>query len=845
MIVSLNWLKKYTTIDVSVSELTTLIGERLVEIESVTDLGTWYSGIVIARVETVEKHPDADKLNVVTIDDGGVTKDIERLENSHIQVVCGAPNVRKGMMVAWMPPGGILPSTASDPQPVVLKARELRGVISNGMLASGKELVINNEHDGILEIEGNFEVGTSFAKAYELNDYLFDIENKSLTHRPDCFGLIGFAREVSAIMGQPFKSPDWLFALDPKLVEAQTVEGVSEPKVTIADDGLCPRYEAVVVKGVDSVKPSPHIIQSYLKRLGVRPISAAVDVTNYLMITTSHPLHAFDYDAFLRIQNDGKEPKIIVRAAIEGEKLTLLDGRTVTLSHDDILICAGEQPVGLAGAMGGAETEVTSTTKNILLESATFNLYNLRNTSMRHGIFSDAVTRFTKGQPALQTAPVLASAVRMLCDITGGTRASQIIDSFPGRAEPNAVSVSLTQINQILGSSLTMEKVKETLINIEMTIRPIDDDSLLVMPPYWRADLHISEDIVEEIGRINGFDTLEALLPSRPYTAVMQNQFDIVRSSVRSQLVRMGANEVLTYNFVPAKLFQRALQNPEFAFKIVNALSPELQLYRTSLTPSLLDKVHQNIKLGYDRFALFEMNKVHIKGAVDPVEPELPYEHPRLSLVLAATDKAAQVLYGGASYYQAKHFLDGILQKLHINYSLQPLSDLSPTTDVVVQSLIAPYEPKRSAVITASEGKVIGVIGEYKKSVSEAFKLPVWCAGFELATDELFNVASIKPSYEPLSKFPGTEQDICLRVESDITYIQLLSIVTGALESQPYSSSVQPIDIYQKEGDNEYMQITFRISLNNPDATMTTEAASKAIDRVVDVAENSLKAERI
>lgn len=831
MIISVNWLKKYTDITLPIDELTSLIGERLVEIEGVVDLGARYRSITIARIAHVYSHPNADKLHVVEIDDGGVVADVSRLENGFIQVVCGAPNVRQDMLVAWIPPGATVPASFTEAEPFVLSARELRGVMSNGMLASGKELAINNDHDGIAEIEGGYHPGASFAESFELNDYLLDIENKSLTHRPDCFGVIGFAREVAAIQGKPFRSPDWLLATEPRLAEVVSVEGIRQPTITIEDAQLCARYEAVVIANVDSHKQSPLVIQSYLKRVGIRPISAVVDVTNYLMLTTGHPLHAFDYDALMRVQGDGDEPHITVRSARKGEQLKLLDKRTVTLSEGDIVICTGEVPVGLAGAMGGVETEVTTATKNILVESATFNLYNLRTTSMRHGIFSDAVTRFTKGQAAEQTAPVLASATRMLCDIAGGQRASEIVDVYPARQEIDAIPITISHINATLGAELSAELIKQTLISIECTVTPGDDDALLVTPPYWRADMHIPEDIIEEIGRLRGFSTLIPVLPVRPYVAVRPGKAEIFREKMRHILVRAGSNEVLTYSFIPEKLMMAAGQTSNNAYRVVNALSPELQFYRTSLLPSVLDKVNQNVRSGFDSFGLFEFNKVHIKGMLDDNDNNLPQESYRLAHVIAASDKAALESYRGAPYYQARHYADYVLRSNHVNYRMVQLAGFSDETEFPAQwaALAAPFEPKRSAVIVADDGVVIGVVGEFKKSVASNLKLPVWCAGFELLLEKVMEVSSDTPNYKPLSKYPGTERDVCLRVAREIYYQQLLDAVSDELKNHPFESQVTPVDIYQKTRDDEFKQITIKLSLTDQSKTITATEANDVV----------------
>ena len=433
MIISVNWLKQFTPIDMPINELATLIGSRLVEIEEVIDLGVKYKGVVVAKVVECAKLEGSDHLNVTKIDDGGMAQGVERDENGLVQVVCGAPNVRAGMLVAWLPPNSVVPETVNDKEPFVLGARKLRGAMSNGMLASAKELDLFDDHTGILEVDKDCAPGSSFAEVYELDDYLLDIENKSLTHRPDTFGIIGFAREVAAIQGKAFQTPDWLKALEPAFDVEQS--GLDAPKVSIDDPQLSDRYQAVILSGTDGAVHSPVQVQTYLARVGVRPISAVVDVTNYLMMLTGQPLHAFDYDKVLAAS--GGDAHIHVRAGREKETLDLLDGRTVELTPDDIVIAAGETAIGLAGAMGGANTEIDDSTKNIILESATFNLYNLRATQMRHGIFSEAITRFTKGQPAELTAPVLARAVELLRNHASATLVTAPADAYPGRRELN------------------------------------------------------------------------------------------------------------------------------------------------------------------------------------------------------------------------------------------------------------------------------------------------------------------------------------------------------------------------------------------------------------------------
>ncbi len=819
MIISVNWLKKFTDIDLSIDELATLIGARLVEIEAVLDLGAKYQGSIVAKVVSCERVEGSDHLSVTKLDDGGKTPDVERDDNGHVQVVCGAPNIRAGLMVAWLPPGSTVPNTVSTAEPFVLDARKLRGVMSNGMIASARELALYDEHEGILELDADLAAGTSFAEAYELNDYLLDIENKSLTHRPDTFGIIGFAREVAAIAGKAFHTPDWLRNPEPALPIVDTPNAVTAPTVTIDDPELSLRYQAIVVSDVNNNATSPLAMQSYLARVGVRPVSAVVDVTNYLMMLTGQPLHAFDYDKLVAV--GGGKADIHVRAGRTDETLKLLDGRTITLTPADIVIAAGETAVALAGAMGGADTEIDENTKNVILESATFNLYNLRTTQMRHGIFSEAITRFTKGQPAELAAPVLVEAVRLLVDHTSAHVASPPIQAYPGKREIPVITIKAETVNQILGSDLTMDTMIQTLEHVEFDVS-LSDDTLAIKYPYWRADIHIPEDIVEEVGRLQGFDTITPNLPSRDFTAVRPTSFDEVRSSIRRLLARAGANEVLTYSFVHGDVLTKAAQKLEDSYRITNSLSPSLQYYRQTLTPSLLGLVHPNIKQGYDNLALYELNKTHPKthGMTDE---GVPGEADMLALVIASKNPQA-----GAPYYRAKKVLDYLGESLGLELLYTPI-DTDPNYPVT-----APFEYRRAALVTdKTTAAFLGIVGEYKKSTARGFKLPEYAAGFELSTTTLASaVAQRSSGYTPISRYPSSERDICFQVSQDVAYGHIVAAAADALSTQELESHITPFDIYQPDG-SATKNITVRLTLTSHQKTLTGVEVAGVVDAVI------------
>jgi len=467
MKVSLNTIKQFIDFELPpVTELVERINQQLGGVEEVIDLAAKYKGIVIAKVVTCQPHPDSDHLHVCTIDPGDalLPSSIQRLPSNYIQVVCGAPNVRAGMFVAWLPPGSTVPASY-DKDPSVLDVRKLRGIESNGMLASAAELAIGDNHEGILEIDPaewkptdqKIVPGADFAEVFGLDDTIIDIENKMFTHRPDCFGQLGVAREIAGILGHEFKSPDWyLRAPEFKLADQLqlTVFNEAEEKV--------PRFMAVAIKGV-SIQPSPLWLQCALVALGSKPINNIVDVTNYVMLLTAQPLHAYDYDK-LRGQTLG------VRMGKPGEKLPLLNGKTYDVTPDDIVIVDGEGPVGMGGIMGGGNSEVSAATKNIVLECATFDMYTIRKTSMRHGLFTDAVTRFNKGQSPLQNPMCLQLAMQSVFDTAGGDQASDVFDLHSKLRGQPVMTVETQFVNDRLGLRLSGSEIAKMLQCVELIL---------------------------------------------------------------------------------------------------------------------------------------------------------------------------------------------------------------------------------------------------------------------------------------------------------------------------------------------------------------------------------------
>lgn len=840
MKISLQWAQYFSNVDlrtISDELLVSKIGSQIGEVEGVEDWGKKYKGVVVAKVVSCEPHPNADKLHVCRIDDGGVVEGVERDTEGLVQVVCGAPNVTKDVLVAWLPPGATVPSTL-EKDPFVLEARELRGVVSNGMLASLKELGIADDHSGILLIDSE-EVGTElakpgtpFEKLYGLDDLVIDIENKMFTHRPDCFGVLGVAREIAGIQSLSFESPKW-YTTSPQF---STPDLLPLRVMNEAPDSVY-RFMAVAMKNVRMI-PSPIWLQAGLTRVGIRPINYLVDLTNFYMHLTGQPMHAYDYDKVKALS--GENATLVAREATKSEKLTLLSGKEVLIDAPSLVIATDKEVIGLAGVMGGANTEVDETTTNIILECASFDMYSIRRTAMKYGLFTDAVTRFTKGQSPLQNDYILAKIMDDIIQNTGAEQASVVYDLHNELPSSPAVTVSTEFINDRLGSELSSEQIAKLLQNVEFSVATNDAIGLSVTAPFWRTDIEQPEDIVEEVGRLYGYDNLPIQLPTRSSSPSRQSTILALKSRIRSALTSAGANEVLTYSFVHGDLLEKVSQPVDQAYKLTNAISPDLQYFRLSIIPSLLDKVYMNVRAGFDEFGIFELNKSHVKQhGLD--ELQVPKEIEATAFVFAASDKHAKQLSGSAFYY-ARAYLDEMARQLGLKLVYDAIDEES------AYPVAQPFDQTRSAMVRDSRtGTVLGMIGEFKQSTLRSLKLPKFTAGFELGTDLLLGCVEDHVEYMPLSKFPSTEQDICLQVDSSTTYAALQGCILDALafiaKEKQYRFVLTPVDVYRTEASSQ-KNITFRITLSHPERTLVTQEINELLEHISTEAHDRLAATR-
>ena len=837
MKVSLNLIKQLINFELpSVDELVARVNQQLGGVEEVIDLKAKYGGARIVRVVGCEKHPNADRLSVTKIDDGGVA-DVPRDDNGYVQVVCGAPNVHADMWAIWLPPKSTVPASFDDAEPFVLDARPLRGILSQGMLAAADELAIGTDHEGIIEINERdipagvtLQAGASFAEVFGLDDYVLEIENKMFTHRPDCFGQLGVAREIAGIFHQRFTSPDW-YEQDQQFADANDLE------LTVENDApeLARRFMAVTIRDV-SVRPSPLWLRCQLVAMGGKPINNIVDATNYVMFMTAQPTHAYDYDKL-------RGHKLGVRMAHDGEKVGLLNGKEYELTVDDIVIADGEGVIGLAGIMGSVDTEVSAETKNIVLECANFDMYALRRTAMRHGIFTDALTRFNKGQSPLQNAVIL----KQLMNMVGGVQASEVFDLkqfdgymddyFDGKYMPANIDIDNKFINERLGSDLSDDNICELLNSVEIHSHSMEKESgyICIQVPFWRTDLELSEDIVEEVGRLYGFDRLPRHLPERSIKPAPKNEHRKLKQGIRQSLSRAGANEVLTYSFVHERVLKNSDQDPSRAYRLSNALSPDLQYYRIGILPSLLDKVHANIKSGHDEFMLFEIGKIHDKK-LGFNDENLPIEKTFIDGVYA--NKKPQV---GAPFYKVRKIAERLMKDLSVEVDFVKIAESDG-------DIPAPFDAKRSAWIVAKNGDNLGIVGELVQSVRRNFKLPDYTAAFSIDIEKLQENLSKNQyyNYQPLSRFPSTARDISLKMDSNVDYAKVYACAEEVAKKHgELQISITPIAIYQPKNDDSTKTVTLNVKFTSAERTLEDKDIAPIIEEIAAMAAEEFDAAQV
>lgn len=697
------------------------------------------------------------------------------------------------------------------------------------MLASEKELGISSDHDRVMTLDLDCKPGQDVANVLGLNDYILEVENKTLTIRPDTFGLIGISRDISGFLNLPFTTPDWL--KNPSKIKPKELKKEKLPlKILNKTQRLCPRYMAITMGDV-KIEPSPLWLKIFLSSLGIKPINNVVDITNYLMILTGQPLHAFDYDKVISKDLHYKSKAIItIRTAKAGEKLTTIDQKTRELNEKTVVICDSQNPIAIGGVMGGFETEIDKNTKNIIIESANFDLYNIRKTSMALGLVTDAVTRFSKGQDPNLCEPVLYKATELIKEICNGEIASNIQDNYLELPKPHRLTFSVEYFQKHTNLKLQKDEILRMLSNIEIKeISTKDKDLITLEIPTYRQDLKIPEDIHEEIARLHGYTNIELTLPKREITSTPSNNSIEFDKNLRTILKGLGANELLTYNFINEKLYKNCDLEIKNCYRITNPLSPELEYMRSSLIPSLLEKVNLNINNGYEEFALFEINKIHNKLDFSKKE-QLPIENKVLSMIF--TKNTTNL------YYHIKYYLDSLFKELKIqNIDYENLSnakiELLPNH---IKILTPMFDINKSAIISSqiNEKKIyLGIIGQPNLNIQKKLKLIQPVGILELNLNKLRIIKKQKVQRINFSKYPKISQDLCFVLNKEIPYSILQERISTILHRRKLNFILEPIDIYQEKNEQEQKQITIRLILQHKEKTLK-EKDIKSIREIIE-----------
>ncbi|MGH2633299.1 MAG: phenylalanine--tRNA ligase subunit beta, partial [Tepidiformaceae bacterium] len=604
MKLSLNWLRDFVDVDLPASELARRLIDATAEVESWETIGAQWDPerIRVAEVVAVEAHPNADRLRLATVDTG----------HGRRQVVCGAPNLAVGQKVAFATEGALLIDGHTG-QPAKLKLRPIRGVESAGMVLSEKELGLSEDHDGILVLPDNAPPGRPLVE--QLGDIIFDIS--TWANRADLLGVLGFAREVAVLTGAKLREPDRTHGESPKPVPAAIDVSIEAPD-------LCPRFTASVVEHV-TIGPSPAWMQERLIRMGMRPINNVVDITNYVMLETGQPLHAYDYDAV-------RAKRIVVRRAKPGEHLLTLDGVDRPLDPEMLLICDGGGPVGIAGIMGGGESEVTATTKSILVEVANFKPGSIRHTSGQLKLRTEASLRFEKGIGPGVAEYAHHRALNLFEQLAGGRVASEFVDVYPGAKPQRTINLPDARIEQVLGIAIPVDDAVRILTGLGFGC-DVASGSYNVQPPAWRPDVELADDVIEELGRIYGYENLPATMLRGSLPPVEPQPLEELRERVRDLAVSLGFQEIITYTLTGESRLERVV-DPSDARRmaplgVVNPVAAQHTYLRTSLRAGLLETYSANRRHHDGSLRLVEIGFEYL-----PVEADLPQERPVLCALM-------------------------------------------------------------------------------------------------------------------------------------------------------------------------------------------------------------------
>lgn len=803
MRVPLSWLKNYVPCDLPANELAhrlTMAGNEVGDVEIVgADLDP--ERLVVGHVLSVVPHPNADRLKLPTVDIGN---------GETATVVCGAPNVAAGQKIAFAKEGAMLINPRSG-KPDALKAATIRGVRSAGMVCSPLELGISDDHEGILVLDDDAPVGVPLAEY--IGDAVLDVE--VTPNRPDCLSILGIAHEVAALTGGTVTEPDLSYPEDDTPIE-------SLAKVEIADPNLCFRYTATLIHNIE-IAESPQWMQNALTKAGLRPINNIVDITNYVMLEYGQPLHAFDFGKV-------RDSTIIVRAARPGETLVTLDGATRALRPPMLCIADTQDAIGLAGIMGGANTEIDESTTAVLLESANFHAINTRRTRFALRMDSEASYRFERGIRPELAPRGLRRATQLMLQLAGGTASKGILDIYPDATPMPSVHISRHRIRQVLGVDYTMQRVHKTLESLgferdrapesimptmdAFTVgsAPQSDNVIWMKPPYWRSDITIEDDLVEELARIIGYESIPTTMLSTPIPHGQPQASRVFREGVKDILTAAGMRETISYSLVSENMLKRVGVDAgkTDVMRIANPMSSEFTLLRTSLRASVLSTLANNRRvLQTEGIRIYEIGSVYLPKE-EARERDLPDEREMLVGVLCGPrfPISWNAPQGDMGFYDGKGVLECLFAELRAEVRYEAYD-----SDPILRH-------GRTAQLLCGNAPV-GVIGEVRQAALERFDID----GAPVALFEI-DLAAIRAAlpeetrqHIPANPFPEAYRDLALIVDAEVTSARIQHIIG---RHRMVARSI-PFDIYEGEGvPDGKRSLAYRIVFQSPRGTLTS-----------------------
>lgn len=785
MLVSIKWIKDYTDINVSATEYGDAMTMSGSNVEKVEELCKEIDKVVVGHILVIEEHPYADKLVVCQVDCGEET----------VQIVTGADNMKEGDYVPVALHGASLPGG------IKIKKGKLRNVESFGMMCSASELGIGEDSDGLYILPEPKPVGIDIREVLGMDDSIIEFEITN--NRADCLSVLGIARETAATLGTTFRYPVTKFSE----IAEKTEDNVS---VEVLNDKLCPRYSAKVISNV-KIGDSPAWMQDRLTKAGMRPINNVVDVTNFVMLEMGQPLHAFDLDKLAG-------HKIVVRNAVEGEKIVTLDTIERTLTSDMLVIADGEKAIAIAGVMGGLDSEIDENTKTLVFESAIFDQLNVRTTSKKLGLRSEASSRFEKG-----VDPELADkTMDRLCTLVEELGIGQImsgkIDLYPVKREKKSININYRRINTFLGLDISKEEINDLLTSLEFEVKLIDGVNAEVIVPTFRPDMEIEADVAEEVARLFGYDKIPSVLMNTTFTAGGRSARQVLIDATKNSLAAQGLFEVYTYSFVSPQVYNKIClkaENPlRNAIKIINPLGEENSIMRTTLIPNMMDVLSRNYNRKVQGGSFFELSKVYLGDHFS--EENLADERESLAIGM----------YGNVDIFDLKGIIENLLSRLNINrYRF-------------VNSTHDSLHPGRTAELLVNN-KRVGYIGEVHPEALDNYEIPVRAYMAELNFEELLDAADLDRKYKQLPKFPAVERDIAIVVAEEITAGQIEEIIRN--KGGKLVEAVKLFDIYRgTQIEKGYKSMAWSIVYRAEEKTLAEEDVAKVHNKILNSLANQV-----